>query len=194
MIHIIYATAIDHCHQPRNYVLRYPRDALPCIIHSFPERIATLWFGLLIQSIVLVHARSLRNPSLSFGRSGGDISLISDMSTMHAPVTGVFGLQKVGAMDHHRTQGLMATVDDGTTTDSDASADLRRGESDREDEDEEEEEVDDSVREDMKKLEDTFPGISDRFRLVNRIGEGTDIPSIFARSCPFPLGECMADL
>jgi len=36
----------------------------------------------------------------------------------------------------------------------------------------EEEEVDESVREDMAKLEDTFPGISDRFRLVNRIGEG----------------------
>lgn len=36
----------------------------------------------------------------------------------------------------------------------------------------EEEEVDESVREEIKKLEDTFPGISDRFRLVNRIGEG----------------------
>lgn len=35
-----------------------------------------------------------------------------------------------------------------------------------------EEEVDESVREDMRKLENTFPGISDRFRLVNRIGEG----------------------
>lgn len=40
------------------------------------------------------------------------------------------------------------------------------------DDDEEEEEVDESVREDMTKLEDTFPGISDRFRLINRIGEG----------------------
>lgn len=94
---------------------------------------------------------------------------------MHAPITGVFGLQKSGATGHHRTQGHMAVVD-GTATDSDASVDSRRGDSDHEDEDEEE--VDDSVREDMKKLEDTFPGISDRFRLVNRIGEGTDIPSI----------------
>ncbi|PKX91577.1 serine/threonine protein kinase CDC7 [Aspergillus novofumigatus IBT 16806] len=94
------------------------------------------------------------------------------MSTMHAPITGVFGLQKSGATDHHCTQGHMAVVDDGTATDSDASVDSRRGESDHGDEDEEEE-VDDSVREDMKKLEDTFPGISDRFRLVNRIGEGT---------------------
>ncbi|RJE26659.1 cell cycle protein kinase [Aspergillus sclerotialis] len=33
--------------------------------------------------------------------------------------------------------------------------------------------VDDSVKEDMKKLEDSFRGISDRFRLVDRIGEGT---------------------
>jgi cell division control protein 7 len=92
---------------------------------------------------------------------------------MHAPITGVFGLQKAGATDHHRTEGHMAVVDDGTASDGDASADSRRGESDHEGEDEEEEEVDDSAREDMKKLEDTFPGISDRFRLVNRIGEGT---------------------
>ncbi|KAL4882330.1 kinase-like domain-containing protein [Aspergillus karnatakaensis] len=42
-----------------------------------------------------------------------------------------------------------------------------------EDHEEEEEEVDEMVKEDMKKLEDSFPGISDRFRLVNRIGEGT---------------------
>jgi cell division control protein 7 len=43
-----------------------------------------------------------------------------------------------------------------------------------------EEEVDESVREDMSKLEDTFPGIIHRFRLVNRIGEG-----IFSsRLCP----------
>jgi cell division control protein 7 len=39
-------------------------------------------------------------------------------------------------------------------------------------EDDQEEEVDEVVLEDMKKLEDNFPGISDRFRLVNRIGEG----------------------
>ncbi|KAI9871076.1 MAG: hypothetical protein M1830_003472 [Pleopsidium flavum] len=33
-------------------------------------------------------------------------------------------------------------------------------------------EVDESVAEDMLKLEDTFKGISQRFRLINRIGEG----------------------
>jgi cell division control protein 7 len=54
--------------------------------------------------------------------------------------------------------------DDGSGDNTDASQDQADFE--------EEEEVDESVREDMKKLEDTFPGISDRFRLVNRIGEG----------------------
>lgn len=39
-------------------------------------------------------------------------------------------------------------------------------------EDEDGEPVDPSVREDMKRLEDTFTGISKRFRLINRIGEG----------------------
>ncbi|KAJ5726466.1 uncharacterized protein N7483_007823 [Penicillium malachiteum] len=48
------------------------------------------------------------------------------------------------------------------------------GDGDYEDEEEdEEEEVDELVREDMTKLENSFPGISERFRLVNRIGEGT---------------------
>lgn len=45
----------------------------------------------------------------------------------------------------------------------------------------EEEEVEESVREDMNQLEDTFPGISDRFRLVNRIGEGIMAPSASLR-------------
>lgn len=35
-----------------------------------------------------------------------------------------------------------------------------------------EDEVDDLVKEDMKKLDDSFRGISKRYRLVNRIGEG----------------------
>jgi cell division control protein 7 len=41
-----------------------------------------------------------------------------------------------------------------------------------EDEGEEEDEMDDSVKEDMMRLEDSFRGISHRYRLVNRIGEG----------------------
>ena len=35
-----------------------------------------------------------------------------------------------------------------------------------------EDEVDDSVMDDMRKLEETFQGISQRYKLVNRIGEG----------------------
>ncbi|OJD25275.1 CDC7 protein kinase [Blastomyces percursus] len=38
---------------------------------------------------------------------------------------------------------------------------------------ESEPEVDESVAEDMRKLESTFKGISSRYRLINRIGEGT---------------------
>lgn len=35
-----------------------------------------------------------------------------------------------------------------------------------------EEDIDESVKEDMRKLAETFTGISERFRLINRIGEG----------------------
>ena len=52
-------------------------------------------------------------------------------------------------------------------------------EDETEEESEEEEEVDDSVREDMRKLELTFKGISERFRLINRIGEGNVLEEVF---------------
>lgn len=42
----------------------------------------------------------------------------------------------------------------------------------KDDNDEEDEPVDPSVKEDMRKLETSFIGISRRFRLINRIGEG----------------------
>ena len=40
------------------------------------------------------------------------------------------------------------------------------------DSDESEEEVDETVIEDMRKLEESFKGISQKYRLINRIGEG----------------------
>lgn len=40
-------------------------------------------------------------------------------------------------------------------------------------EDEDEDDIDDSVVEDMRKLEESFKGISQKYRLINRIGEGT---------------------
>ena len=40
------------------------------------------------------------------------------------------------------------------------------------DESESEDEVDESVIEDMRKLEESFKGISQKYRLINRIGEG----------------------
>ncbi len=38
---------------------------------------------------------------------------------------------------------------------------------------EDEDDIDDSVAEDMKKLEESFKGISQKYRLINRIGEGS---------------------
>jgi len=44
--------------------------------------------------------------------------------------------------------------------------------SDEDDDEPSEDEVDDTVAEDMKKLEENFKGISQKYRLINRIGEG----------------------
>ncbi len=43
---------------------------------------------------------------------------------------------------------------------------------------ESEDEVDESVVEDMWRLEESFKGISQKYRLINRIGEGTNTPAI----------------
>lgn len=44
--------------------------------------------------------------------------------------------------------------------------------SDEDEDDQSEDEVDDTVAEDMRKLEENFKGISQKYRLINRIGEG----------------------
>jgi hypothetical protein len=48
----------------------------------------------------------------------------------------------------------------------------RHLESDNEGDHFDQDDIDESVREDMQKLEETFTGISERYRLINRIGEG----------------------
>lgn len=40
--------------------------------------------------------------------------------------------------------------------------------------------VDPSVQEDMNKFQETFKGIKDRFRLINRIGEGNSFSRLFS--------------
>lgn len=52
---------------------------------------------------------------------------------------------------------------------------------DESDEGESEDEVDESVIEDMRKLEENFKGISLKYRLLNRIGEGSTIPSLLTK-------------
>lgn len=44
------------------------------------------------------------------------------------------------------------------------------------DEDDEQVQIDETVAEDMQKLEDNFKGISEKYRLINRIGEGMFVP------------------
>lgn len=87
------------------------------------------------------------------------------MSTRYA-APGVFELQRSNSYREAKALETKYARDEENTIQS-------RGGTPRESE--YEEEVDESVREDMAKLEDTFPGISDRFRLVNRIGEGIQI-------------------
>jgi cell division control protein 7 len=43
------------------------------------------------------------------------------------------------------------------------------------------EEIEEAVAEDIERFESTFEGISDRYRLINRIGEGKLSPSGTAR-------------
>lgn len=46
-----------------------------------------------------------------------------------------------------------------------------------------EEDIDESVAEDMRKLEESFKGISQKYRLINRIGEGSIPIYTFQCSC-----------
>lgn len=78
------------------------------------------------------------------------------------------------------------TLDNGIR--GDELADQSHGECECEEDFYDDEDVDDSVREDMDKLEDSFPGVSDRFRLVNRIGEG-----MLHSKSPFYIRESFAD-
>lgn len=91
------------------------------------------------------------------------------MSTFHAVPADNFGAQHPVAAK----PGPKYTGEDSAATDSDVSIEQTQEEIGYEEDDlHDNEDIDDSVKEDMRKLEDTFPGISDRFRLVNRIGEG----------------------
>lgn len=95
------------------------------------------------------------------------------MST-HAARAGIFELQRADSLKQQsRTAGANCVVEeDDAATDSDIE-NCPQEQSDLEDDAlEDNEDIDDSVKVDMKKLEGSFPGISERFRLVNRIGEG----------------------
>ncbi|KAJ5469459.1 Cell cycle serine/threonine-protein kinase hsk1 [Penicillium diatomitis] len=96
------------------------------------------------------------------------------MTTLRGAPAGVFELKRSSSgQEYHANEDRYTLGKDDPRTNDDTS--LVESELDEDDgqEDEEEEEVDETVREDMMKLKDTFPEIADRFRLINRIGEGT---------------------
>lgn len=99
------------------------------------------------------------------------------MSAFRAAPTGVFELQRSSSFQTIKAPAPKYAP--GQTQKRASSADTREREFDYEDE-----EVDETVREDMTKLEDTFPGISERFRLVNRIGEGMSCRMFFFSYLP----------
>ena len=69
--------------------------------------------------------------------------------------------------DPHKHRKMLAVDDFQVVSEEEGgSVDESTSETDSEDE------VDDSVMDDMRKLEESFKGISQRYRLVNRIGEG----------------------
>lgn len=63
-----------------------------------------------------------------------------------------------------RTMAHLESDEEGSVTDSVS------GNSDDSDDD-----IDDTVIEDMRKLEENFKGISQKYRLINRIGEGNSL-------------------
>ncbi|OJD19864.1 CDC7 protein kinase [Emergomyces pasteurianus Ep9510] len=70
-----------------------------------------------------------------------------------------------GSFDTETRERIIPIDEDSHSIGSEAQSELS--------EQSEQEEVDESVAEDMRKLEDTFKGISSMYRLINRIGEGT---------------------
>lgn len=93
--------------------------------------------------------------------------------SVHVAPTGVFELQRTDSLKQSREIGSDREAYDDTATDTDIENEKAQEEANLEDDDAlEDDDIDDSVKEDMGKLEDSFPGISGRFRLVNRIGEG----------------------
>jgi hypothetical protein len=81
-------------------------------------------------------------------------------STQLAPVQQPQSFHKPRSMADSRQIQIVEDEED----DEDLSEDY--------DESESEDEVDESVVEDMRRLEESFKGISQKYRLINRIGEG----------------------
>jgi cell division control protein 7 len=80
---------------------------------------------------------------------------------------------------HHDVMGQEESLDEEEETMDESRDDIEVGDDHEEDDfsdvysDDSDGVVDAAVQEDMEKFQETFKGIKDRFRLINRIGEGT---------------------
>lgn len=75
--------------------------------------------------------------------------------------------------DSARSQHLQpAAPQPQIMTEQDHNVQMSGVDEDEEDDEDTENEVDETVADDMRKLEENFKGISQKYRLINRIGEG----------------------
>lgn len=103
---------------------------------------------------------------------------MTELRTRCAPST-----QPVIIHDEYSESGE-EDYDDGSTDELDESRgpleDSGCTRSDSSDDDDDDE-VEESVVKDIQKFEESFRGITKRYRLLNRIGEGTKVSEVFAR-------------
>ena len=72
----------------------------------------------------------------------------------------------------HTEMGRMTATTRGAESRTQMQIPTDNDETDPEDSESDEDDVDDSVAEDMRRMEENFTGISKKYRLINRIGEG----------------------
>lgn len=100
------------------------------------------------------------------------ILIVSRTMSVHAAPAGVFEVQRADNLKRPRAIESDGAGYDDAATDSDVENQQAQEQTNDDDNEDALDDVDESVKEDMRQLEVSFPGISGKFRLVNRIGEG----------------------
>lgn len=110
---------------------------------------------------------------LTAGASKGDTAYIAPARLLRKCKGRVMGYNNISIHEDPsaRTQHLQVP-EYQVMTEHDPNAQY----SDDDEDEPSEDEIDETVAEDMKKLEENFTGISMKYRLINRIGEGKPVP------------------